>query len=155
MKTLAGLWVDYQEAVIVTFAGGSQENVRVKSGLELQKLRGLKPAGGFFADRETPPRQESREQDYQAGLGRFYDEVLSHLQAVDEILLFGPGEARIELKRRIKEERGDAVVIAFEMADKMTVPQIMAQVRMHFFPTRFQLTSGLPVSQPAWQQRAA
>ena len=127
--------------------------MRVKSGAEKQKLRPLQTANGLSASQEDF-RNESRERDCQRDFSRYYDEILMHLRAVDEILLFGPGEARNELKRRIKKDRDDAIVIAFEVADKMTVPQIMAQVRMHFFPTKFQLNTGFPSAQPAWQQNA-
>ena len=50
----------------------------------------------------------------------------------DAIQIFGPGEAKGELEKRIEREGLKARVLAVETADKMTDRQISAKVREHF-----------------------
>jgi hypothetical protein len=47
-------------------------------------------------------------------------------------LIFGPGEAKGELKRRLASMKLADRVTAVETADKMTDPQIVAKVRTYF-----------------------
>jgi len=80
---------------------------------------------------EVPP-DDSREREYQAHLTRYYDEIISHLRAVEEILIFGPGEAKGELKKRLARDKSSPRIFTLETSDKMTVPQIVAHIRKHF-----------------------
>jgi len=47
-------------------------------------------------------------------------------------LIFGPGEAKGELKKRFEKECPGAHIVTMETTDKMTEPQIVAHVRHHF-----------------------
>ena len=133
MKTAAGLWIDHREAIIVMLSANKPETLRIKSNIEKQLRRAGEPAGGSFPAEEVP-RDDSREREYQGDLARYYDEVLSHLRTADEILIFGPGEAKAELKKRMEKEKGNSRILAVETVDKMTEPQIVAHVREHFQP---------------------
>jgi hypothetical protein len=133
MKTSAGLWIDHREAVIVLLSAQGQETTHIKSKAEKQLRRSGEPAKGSFAPQEVP-RDDSREREYQGELARYYDEVIAHLRAADEILIFGPGEAKGELQKRMEKTKGDARILTLETNDKMTEPQIVARVRQHFQP---------------------
>ena len=133
MKTSAGLWIDYQEAVIVLLSEKRHETMRVKSKVEKQLRRSGEPGDGPFAAQEVP-RDDSREREYQGGLARYYDAIISHLRPADEILIFGPGEAKGELKKRIEKAKGIPRILTLKTDDKMTEPQIVARVRQHFQP---------------------
>jgi hypothetical protein len=52
--------------------------------------------------------------------------------APDAILIFGPGEAKGELEKRLASKRLGAKVVGVETADKMTDHQIEAKVRQHY-----------------------
>ena len=110
-----------------------RETMRIKSNIEKQLRRAGEPAGGSFPAREVP-RDDSREREYQGDLARYYDEVISRLRPADEVLIFGPGEAKAELKKRMGREKGNARVLILETEDKMTEPQIVAHVRERFQP---------------------
>jgi len=133
MKTAAGLWIDHREAIIVMLSAKKPETLRIKSNVEKQLRRAGEPAEGSFPA-QAVPRDDSREREYQGDLARYYDEVLSHLRAADEILIFGPGEAKAELRKRMGKEKGNSRILAVETVDKMTEPQIVAHVREHFQP---------------------
>jgi hypothetical protein len=48
------------------------------------------------------------------------------------MLLFGPGEAKGEFKKRLERHRLGARVAAMESADKMSDRQVVAKVREYF-----------------------
>jgi hypothetical protein len=131
MKTSAGLWIDHREAVIVRLSNKRHETMRIKSSVEKQLRRSGEPAEGSFPAQEVP-RDDSREREYQGDLARYYDEIISHLRAADEILIFGPGEAKGELKKRFEKHKSGPHILTLETDDKMTEPQIVAHVRQHF-----------------------
>ena len=133
MKTSAGLWIDHREAVIVLLSGKEPETARIPSLVEKQLRRAGEPANGPFCAQEVPP-DDSREREYQGDLARYYDKVISHLRTADEILIFGPGEAKHELKKRLEKNKSTPRILTLETDDKMTEPQIVAHVRQHFRP---------------------
>jgi hypothetical protein len=51
------------------------------------------------------------------------------------VLIFGPGEAKLELENEIRKSKELArKLVGVETADKMTERQIAAKVRRYFFP---------------------
>lgn len=52
--------------------------------------------------------------------------------AFQGILMFGSGEAKGELKKRLERNDLDGLIVGIETADKMTDRQIAAKVRQHF-----------------------
>ena len=123
MTTRAGLWIDHRKAVIVTVSDEGEKTRVIESNVE----RHVRYSGG--AQREP---EDTRERRFGGELGKFYDEVIACIHDMDAILIFGPGEAKGELKTRLEHrDRGDRIV-AIETVDKMTDRQIAARVRKHF-----------------------
>ena len=107
MKTLAGLWIDHREAVIVLLSEKGQETRRIKSYVEKQLRRsGRSPSKAPF-EAQMVPADDSREREYTGHLANYYDEVISCLRPAKAILLFGPGEAKGELRKRIERNKLD------------------------------------------------
>jgi hypothetical protein len=50
----------------------------------------------------------------------------------ESILIFGPGEAKGELKKRLQRRNLGGRIAVLETVDKMTDRQIAAKVRQHF-----------------------
>ena len=131
MKTSAGLWIDHREAIIVLLSPNGRATLRVKSLAEKQRRRTYEPDKGSFPA-EDVPCDDVREREYQGELTRYYDKIISHLGTADEILVLGPGEAKIELIKRFIKANGTRPILTVETHDKMTEPQIAAHVRRHF-----------------------
>lgn len=131
MKTNAGLWIDHREAIIVALTESGEETTRIQSNVERQFGHSKNLDHGSH---EAPPAQadDSREREYTGHLAHYYDEIISHLSDAGSILIFGPGEAKGELKKRFEKHPNGSQIIALETADKMTEPQIVALVRQHF-----------------------
>ena len=130
-----GLWVDHQEAILVTLTESGEQIQQIESGVQKQERRLGRPPGETtpvsIASGEVPP-DDVREREYKDHLARYYDKILPHLQSAAEVLILGPGEAKMELKKRLTHIRAGAPRLALQAADKMTLPQIVAQVRHYF-----------------------
>jgi len=123
MTTRAGLWIDHRKAVIVTVSGQTEQTKVIESDVE-KKVR---YSGG--PQREPEDRRDRR---FEGELSKFYDEVIASIRDAEEILIFGPGEAKGELRTRLERtDLGDRV-IAVDSVDKMTDGQIAERVRERF-----------------------
>lgn len=66
-------------------------------------------------------------------LNEYYDRVIGSIRnALKTILIFGPGEAKGELKKRLERAKIEGCISDLETTDKMTNNQIVAKVRDHF-----------------------
>jgi hypothetical protein len=115
--------------VVLSEAG--EEIRRILSTAEKQLRRSGEPSNGSYEARGVPA-DDSREREYTGHLAHYYDEIISCVRAAGSLLIFGPGEAKEELKRRVEKDKSDSRIVAVETADKMTDPQIVAKVRQYF-----------------------
>jgi stalled ribosome rescue protein Dom34 len=121
MKATLGVWIDHRKAVIV-FAEGKEE-IKVITAIDEKQHR--QAGGSMYAD-------DSRQREVTGHLNDYYDEVISYIRDAASILIFGPGEAKGELNKRLEKDNLSGRVIGIETSDKMTDPQIVAKVRDHF-----------------------
>lgn len=132
MKTKAGLWIDHRKANIVTVTDKGEEIRLIISKTEKQLRRsGDSPLKGSYETLQVPA-DDSRQKSFTEHLNIYYDAVIACIRDAESILIFGPGEAKDELKKRLKKNKLGGRVIGVEKADKMTAPQIAAKVRMRF-----------------------
>jgi stalled ribosome rescue protein Dom34 len=131
LKVEAGLWVDHREALIVILSKTGEETKRIQSNAQKQLRRTGEPSIGRFEFQEVPA-DDSRQRAYSGYLERYYDEIVAYLRDAGAILIFGPGEAKGELKKRFEKECPGAHIVTMETTDKMTEQQIVAHVRHHF-----------------------
>jgi hypothetical protein len=132
MKITAGLWIDHRKAVIVLISPKKEETMEIRSNIENQP-------GRIKGDRSTAPYEaqlvkadDSRERKLKGQLDQYYGEVIAAIRNAESILIFGPGEAKGELKNHIDHARLGKSIVAVETSDKMTDPQIAAKVRDYF-----------------------
>jgi len=132
MKAKVGLWIDHKKAVIVSVTGKEAETRIINSDVEKQLRRtGDSPLKGPY-EQEQVPTDDARERDLKGHLNIYYDQVISAIKDAEAILIFGPGEAKTELKKRLEKHKLGGRIAGIETADKMTDPQIAAKVRKHF-----------------------
>jgi len=60
-------------------------------------------------------------------LDGYYDAVIEAVRDVDAMVIFGPGEAKGEFKKRLDKHKLGARIAGVETADKMTERQITAK----------------------------
>jgi len=139
MDTQAGIWIDHRRAVIVEIASSGELVKTIESQVEKHPERGGdSPMKGPYEARQVPA-DDKRQRALTGDLNRFYREVIAALPDRVSLLVFGPGEAKGELRIQLSRVHPRAVV-SVEAADKMTERQIVAKCRTHF---------GLPAAHPA------
>jgi hypothetical protein len=124
MKKKIGLWIDHKNAVIFGLANEGAEIKRIASNVETH----LRFSGG--AQRELEEKHDDN--SLSNHLNNYYDEVLTYIRDAESILIFGPGEAKLELKKRLEKMELQDHIIGIETVDKMTDNQIVAKVRQRF-----------------------
>jgi hypothetical protein len=132
MNSNAGVWIDHRRSVIVTLSSSGEHITHIDAHVEKHLERdGDSPLKGAYEARLVPA-DDSRQRALTGKLNRYYDTVIEALRGCDNLLLFGPGEAKGELQKRLAEAKRGPRVAAVETTDKMTDPQIAAKVRAHF-----------------------
>jgi hypothetical protein len=135
LKQKAGIWIDHRKATLVMLSPTEQQIQLIASNVEKHLERaGDSPLKGSF-EAARVPADDTRERALTAELNIFYDAVVAAVCHADSVLIFGPGEAKIELKKRLLKRRLGARIAAVQSADKMTDAQIAARVRKYFGPT--------------------
>jgi stalled ribosome rescue protein Dom34 len=132
MKKEIGLWVDHREAIIVILGEGEEETRHIDS----KSGKHIRYSGSSHS--KTPQglkevtSEDQRDRKFTNTLNKFYDEIIAVIRDAEIIQIFGPGEAKGELEKRLEHEGLKAHILAVETTDKMTDRQISAKVRERF-----------------------
>jgi hypothetical protein len=132
MKTKVGLWIDHRKAVVVNLTTKGETMGLVISKVETQPRRtGDSPLKGSYEPLQVPA-DDSQQRNLTGHLKTYFDSVVACIGDAESIFIFGPGEAKGELTKRLKGKRLGGRIEAVETVDKMTDHQIAAKVRQHF-----------------------
>ena len=132
MRTRVGLWIDHRKAIVVAVTDQGEEIALIISKVEKQLRRsGDSPLEGRYESSQVPA-DDSRQRAYAGYLNIYYDAVIACIRDAEAILIFGPGEAKVELKKRMEREELGGRIVGIETVDRMTDRQIAAKVRQHF-----------------------
>ena len=135
MKKNVGIWVDHEKAFIVSFTGEQKTAFFVQSNVEGH----IRLSGGSRSRTPYGPQdvasESKMEERRKHQLRRYYQEIIRAISDAKKILIFGPGEAKIELEKEIKKSKQlSSKITGIEPADKMTERQITAKVKKFFIP---------------------
>ena len=126
MKKQAGLWIDHRKAIVVLVTDAGEEIKKITSGME----KHVRFTGGNGSQEGSS--EDVRDRQFGNHLNGYYDQVIAVIRDADSIQIFGPGEAKGELEKRLESEGLKARILVVETADKMTDHQISAKVRERF-----------------------
>jgi hypothetical protein len=133
MSYRVGIWIDHKRAVIVSASA---------DGVTSRTLESEVGPHGHYSDGAGYPTADGQhdgggekkyEQRYDEHLRKYYDEVIKELGQPEALLLFGPGEAKLQLKERLSHHKAlSERVVGVETTEKLTNPQIVAKVKEHY-----------------------
>ena len=132
MKKEIGLWIDHKKAVIVILGEKGEQVDQIQSNTK----KHIRFRGG--ARMKTPygaqyfPAEDHMDRQFDEHLNKFYAAVINCIHEAGSIFIFGPGEAKFELEKRIEHQNFRERIAGIENADKMTDRQIAARVRKYF-----------------------
>ena len=133
MKKEIGLWIDHRKAVIVTIKDEGEEIKKITSNMEKHvRYKSSNPS-------ETSAGEDVRDRKFGNHLNSYYDEVIANIRDADSIQIFGPGEAKGELEKRIEHEGLKARILAIETSCDETAAAVVEDNR--------QIRSSLVLSQ--------
>ena len=124
MNHEVGVWIDHKKAVIVSIAAGE---------VTTRTLRSDVGAHPHYSGSQVGGGEKKYEERHNQDLDRYYDDVIGQLGSPDALLIFGPGEAKLQLKERLGRSKvSSESIVAVESTDKLTDPQIVAKVKEHY-----------------------
>ena len=126
MKKEIGLWIDHRKAVIVIVTEAGDETVEITSEME----KHVRFSSG--TESEIGSTEDVRDRQFGNHLNSYYDKVVAVIQDAEAIQIFGPGEAKGELQKRLERKGIRGHLVSVGTMDKMTDRQIAAKVREHF-----------------------
>ena len=132
MSTKVGLWIDHRQAIVVAMTDQGEKIEEIVSSVEKQLQRaGDRPLEGDYEVVQVPA-DNRRQRDFTKHLNIYYAAVITVIRDAESILIFGPGEAKGELKEQLEKNHLGGYIVDIETVDKMTNPQIAAKVRQYF-----------------------
>ena len=130
MKKKIGLWIDNREAIIIRLTDDGEQITRINSDSEKQ----IRFEGGSRKDGlQTTETIQDRKFDMQ--LGKYFDDIIVNIRDAEIIQIFGPGEAKNGLLKRMENDNLKQRIVEIETVDSMTDNQIAAKVREYFSGT--------------------
>ena len=132
MRTRVGLWIDHRRAFIVAVTATGEATSLLISRVDKQLGRPLGVRSTTSFESQLVKADDRQERRLTRLYDIYYDAVVASIRGAESILILGPGEAKGELKKRLKKNRLDGRIVGIETADKMTDRQIEAKVRGFF-----------------------
>lgn len=117
-----GIWMDHSTAHLIKLTNGTIETNTIKSQPEIHVDQQI-----VYKDESHSLNKEKRE------LSAYFRKLGDLILENDEVILFGPTEAKNELLNVLKENHlFDKIKIEVEPTDKMTDIQMTDFVKEHF-----------------------
>lgn len=128
-----GVWIDSRKAVLAAAAPGEDVALkRIATDLERQLRLPGGSRGKTLYGPQSAPSDDMRETMSRENLQVFFGDVVAALRGAAAIYIFGPGEAKDELKKRLEREGLGGRIDGVEPVGRMTERQIAAKTRAHF-----------------------
>jgi hypothetical protein len=124
-----GLWIDHKKAVIVIAGKQGEDIQQIESGVGRHvHYRGAShPKSPYSAQYQQG--EDQLDNKYAEHLKKFYDQVIACVRDAESVMIFGPGEAKFELHKRLSLMQPHLNIPVVEALDKITDRQFAAKVR--------------------------
>lgn len=135
MKKQTGIWLDLRNAWIIKLSNEHEDGIKVEHvSSEIEETAAV---GGTRSKTPWGPQggdnQRSIEEKRHHEEKHFFTEILKHIDPkTDELVIFGPSEAKHGLNNLLEDQHHAPVIKGVESAAKMTQPQMVAWVREYF-----------------------
>lgn len=130
----AGIWLDQENAFIIKIIGKNEPEVSaIKSGVESRvRFKGegkvfARFGNAFISDQEKKQHRQHNQRE------KYFKKIISRLEDINYLYLFGPGRAKQGLQNDIEKTKGlKAKIAALEVTDKMTAEEAKAETTRYF-----------------------
>ena len=135
MKKQTGIWLDSREANFIELQGGDLVSFhKLSSDTNTSQSKGGNPAGGRRGGTMTGVSEKNHENRRHNEEHSYFKAIIENVRGADEVVIFGPGEAKDLLVNAIQEHPShfNSQLMAVQTADKMTENQKVAYVKTFF-----------------------
>ncbi|MDP4285549.1 MAG: hypothetical protein Q8891_14075 [Bacteroidota bacterium] len=116
-----GIWMDHASAHVMEFADPMVTNIVISESTHEEKEKTLQKGESMMHNKNQQQQAE------------YYRKLSGFIKDHDEVLLFGPTDAKIELLNLLKADKQfDNIKIETMPSEKMTENQEQAYVRNYF-----------------------
>jgi len=128
-----GVWLDKNEARIITLEDGSETSVTIDSNLEH-----FRPHGGSGTRFKGGPQDVVQDRKYlereKHQLKNFFEYIVSEIDETEALVIFGPAETGHKLGKHLHEKHGtlNKKLRGVHKEDSLTENQLIAWVRTFF-----------------------
>jgi hypothetical protein len=135
MSTHAGVWIDHKQAIVVRLSETGQEiqTIAFDLGQPASPTKSSRRKHKFtpndFVAEDTLERKRKNDRNC------YFDDIVASIGGAADVLVFGPGEAKVEFSKHIQGKKLRGLAVVLETADKMTNRQVAAKVKTYFAVT--------------------
>ena len=130
MDRNVGLWIDHKQAYAIWYQEGKVEVIPSHLEPPAHYSGGTQLGGKLNQKADVELHHNDR---FRLQLHKYYQQVMSVIRNADSILIMGPGKAKIELEKAIKQNKDiQKRIRKVETVDKMTKNQMIAYVRKFY-----------------------
>ena len=133
MEKRTGIWLDKEQAIIISLSAGKHTVKRLESKITTrERFPGEGKRFGRFGSQYLSLESKKRNMVKNQSEG-YLKKIISEIKYVDKLVLFGPAEMKVQLKKAIlKNNLISNKLIAVESADNMTENQLVAWVKKYY-----------------------
>ena len=125
-----GIWIDHRTAVVVTIEDGKESIKTIEGEADRQPKAAGRTGNPTKWGPQAPINERRIEENYRHQVVLFYKDVIKSIGKVDQLLVMGPAQAKLEFADELKKVADlRNVPLKVETVDKMTDPQVAAKVR--------------------------
>ena len=133
MTTRAGIWIDQRDAILVQLSDADRAETitQFRSEAEKQTRRSADRTTGAF-EPVNVEADDTRDRKFNADLAQYFDAIASQLTTIEQLLIVGPGEAKVHFKKHLETGYRAPQTVTVETADRITDAELVAKVKDFF-----------------------
>jgi stalled ribosome rescue protein Dom34 len=133
MKNQTGIWLDKEKAIIINLSEGKHTIKYIESNITIrERIPGEGKKFGRFGS-QFLSLENKKKNLVKKQTAKYLKKIVLEIKNSDEIVLFGPAEMKMNLKKVILENKKiSSKLIAVKTADSMTENQLVAWVKKYY-----------------------
>ena len=120
MSILAGVWIDHKKAILVLLGEASEEIHIIDSEVGSHTRASGGSTSGAANGSHDVVAEDKVQRRFTNHLNNYYRKVADSLCDADSLFILGPGEAKLEFKKQIKNKELLSRIASVETSDKLT-----------------------------------
>ncbi len=133
MEKKVGIWLDNEKAYIITLIDGNENVEKIESNVETRvrfkgETKSYSRLGGMFINPQKKKTKRKKQQ-----LKKYFSNILSRTKDASGIYIFGPADAKTNLKKIYQKEKTfNNKLRKVEASNRLTENQMVAKVKEVF-----------------------